>query len=1726
MTDPGAGELGPVRMPFSVKVGETPLHLRRPIKLADGTIINEIKVGTGDAGPENARILVKAVGSRVEDHGQEVAKPLPVDPGSEIPDIHSPSLKVQELQFTETKSDGTTEIHHIPVSDIAAEPFPSAPEPITPPETTSAPEPTPPAAKPTSSPATTAESKKVISVIGIRQAIEAQARGLTQKKLQEVLNAKGSIVRKTLRSIWKGNLFREVIEEKTQQYYEHALKTAENPFLDESLTRAEEVGTQKYQEYLDHINPLRRFSRRIIEAIKAGTSGFTMEQEHALREIGRMKEAGEITEAAIRDRELSAYRERFEQEHDRMNTYVRKELGETYEILDPTKAEHKPLIDGIHALIIDCRDNNLSQEEFNKKFKEFREKTLKKSHPQFAQIYYESEMYATTLFETAQEMRVRSEHRAGLDALDAELEGMQIRLGIGSLGEVTQLERSTTRKAVAKLREWFQKKATPPEADAGKSEYWAQLGANLVANEAAIGSGVSYALALGVLPLTAVRSGARAILGVAGGGVVAGVSGYFKEVGRRRKEFLTVIREMEAGEKGSTGTRMRAWYEQFGLKPRQADEIITSIRSPLYEADGMTLKSTLTEGELRKGLANIADAIARRMASGQTRDVLGRQVQLGFIELGEKSQQETTRTLLQKTVDQAERDLAVYCTTHATDPNVQAVLGGKTSSEFISDVTLAQITAINQGREYAENLFTDPVKATLNEVSMYAPEADLVRRRFLRQNQTVKLAGADQILAEFKSEAKKEALKHGLVAGAVGAGVGALAQEIAVDVRHAFATGHWEGVGGLSAFWRAVTGGEQVSIPAHLAPAEMVTLPQDVAHGNLSISNNLLLDNQGNLDVVGPNGGVLHDNLIPDLGKHLQYDPDGSLSQSTVDYINSHTPPGFHLDAHSTFAAPVRPDIPAESIHTAVPSHDTTLPGVPTITDADGVSHSIRITVPQGTELNETSNGVYSLVDTEGADKGRILLSGIRINDHGDLLNQSELTQKAAQAGLKFGPDTTEHLTIPGETIPGREAVGSFDNKYVRDMGDEKGAHGPWGWLEDPIRDSSAGVEHDVPGTNLTKNLFRGYEENVIHSSNVVAGANGKIPWDIEEVKVSYNAMQGDLLFKEVPVLFKDENLVELGKLMDASITHVEQNGLDWRSLVHDFEAGKLDWDDLSKTQREDLIHALAYKIGRVGNVATDAEYKIFNEYFSVPSQAIPSQAIDLHHETILREIVETLPTAPAKELVTNTIQLTEIPLPSTDELNQWIPIVPIGRRSLERPTVPEDVTADGYEPLTPAPTPIPAPPPPPPVPPPTEDEVDARRTVPEPEIIVGTPTGPPITRLEDKELTSEATGKTGSKSRQSRPRHGSQPPGTPSAGTGMVTPRHTRTSRRIPTPPTSPLRPPPHRRGQAVADQVIDREIPVNQVSPAPDLETVDKRRETRPPVEDQVESRRRIRNDPEIQTRRERKRVKPTSPDEAEYILSSEIPLILNGDSEAFARLTNSKFTALGEFFRSLSPSEAQTLLRAVSGRKELQALYRAIGIHFLALPKDYETHLIALTRATEYLPELISLSEARLNRLRGMQLTHHLPPELTQRFSWLPPQPRDLPGNARGALILAEDKTLTLKTSPNQLPSGGHGLTKDSIAILAEHNLTETDIFGSAAKITWETYGGQFVISTEMQYKPDPTTDTTVHLRIDDYGHADSDTVAQLRQANQWDSRLDRVKICGRWIWKTVIWAQTDS
>jgi hypothetical protein len=256
---------------------------------------------------------------------------------------------------------------------------------------------------------------------------------------------------------------------------------------------------------------------------------------------------------------------------------------------------------------------------------------------------------------------------------------------------------------------------------------------------------------------------------------------------------------------------------------------------------------------------------------------------------------------------------------------------------------------------------------------------------------------------------------------------------------------------------------------------------------------------------------------------------------------------GLHTDAAGTITDAAASGLHAVPQLTEVPAHPITvaghvtdpIPGAAGVADANAVTHTPTVTLPEATHLVATGAHQYDLVTTAGGSQ-QTLLHGMTIDDRGTILNQTDFDRQlsdlnAAGDSLHLAHQATaetvttavphdvtrtvtETVPLPSTvTVSAPVAAGSVDWH----TSDWIGLHGGlWEKLQDTPGVGS--VSHSDAAVNAVKNLWRAYEENVVHYANVDVGghlnAAGQLPHNPQAPQlIWYNALPGNVTFHDLP---------------------------------------------------------------------------------------------------------------------------------------------------------------------------------------------------------------------------------------------------------------------------------------------------------------------------------------------------------------------------------------------------------------------------------------------------------------------------------------------------------------------------------------------------------------------------------------------------------------------------------
>lgn len=790
--------------PQQIIIGETKLHLVEPLNI-DGQEITSLTIQSADkrgiAGVGSSVLLTREPSRKKGNEGVIVDKPM-----MNLNDFDEVSWeKISGVQFRdESGAEQTIPKEKLSLEPPTVEAIPAQDQPVdgAAPELPAEPDMAPAEAPRVPSPAEVAalaetpleapqaravleglkEDPNTITIVGLK-AYEARAVDLAERSMQRLVTPRMQEREGATRTLWEkskdklsglndffsNTLWKQSIggiyfKEKARQYYMDMLQASETPFAEQSIRVAEARAQVDYDTMLADSNFLVRAGTKAVDWFRSNIGARTTVQKLALLEIQAMKEGEELRGLDIFEREAKAVRLRFSQDMEHADQFIRRSLGEDLEILDREKEEHKPLVEGIKKLLTDYANHDLEDKKaFDKASKEFFATTLKDAKPN---IFAEAELYSSSLFDAAEVLRAKASHEGGMANVQADLAQMKIRLGIGQMGEATSLQMDKVPKAVEKVIKvisWFENKNIPLRP--------------IFFNEAAIGSGVAIALSAANVFKT---MPARIIGGLGAGAIAGGAFAGFREYHRLQDEYLTHVREREVGTTFGEHLQKRKWFEKYVVKQRSADDLMGSLQSTLYTPEGV-FKDSLTADELRMSFATLADVQARKTLSETPLNRGGTDIEskrIGLIQFTGRENIESQRTALEVVSNKALTDLATYAQAHEVE--VAKVLGGNTFPDFMVKLTIDQTRILKEGVNIIGSL-EDPVKNVLGIVSSYAPEAEMIRRRFVLGSQLPtegeKALGIDAIFAEFKKEARVEAIKYGIKQGVIGAGVGAALHE-------------------------------------------------------------------------------------------------------------------------------------------------------------------------------------------------------------------------------------------------------------------------------------------------------------------------------------------------------------------------------------------------------------------------------------------------------------------------------------------------------------------------------------------------------------------------------------------------------------------------------------------------------------------------------------------------------------------------------------------------------------------------------------------------------------------------------------------------------------------------------------------------------------------------------------------------------------------------------------
>lgn len=1113
--------------PQQLIVGETKIFLKTPQMIHDQDV-SELTIQSADKrgieGASSSVLLTREASRKKGSEGQIVDKPM-----MNLNDFDEVSWdKVSGIQYQDTAGNPQTIAKENlslekPTFAEATVGMPVEPQPEIPPTL-----PTPERARAILE--TIKEDPNIITIVGLK-AYETRAKDLAERHMQtlstpraqERADATRNVFEKTKDSItsindfvgnvmWKQSMGGFYFQEKARQYYMDMLTAANTPFAESSIRLAEARAKLTYDKMLADKNFIARAGSKAIEWFKDGIGARTTIQNLALQEISIMKENGELSGMDTFDREAKAIRLRFSQDIDNANTFVRKNLGEKLEILDPENAEHKPLVEGVQSLIKRYATGEIvDKAAFDAESKTFFQTTLKDAKPE---IFAEAELYSSSMFDAAEVVRAKASHESGLATLDADIANMKIRLGLGQMGEITSIQPDLVLQSVSKIDAmitWINKKNIIMHP--------------IVANEATIASAVAIALSFTNFAKT---MPARMVAPLIGGSIAGGAFAGIREYSNLKRDYLTHVREREVGTSFGDQLKRRNWFEKYMVKQRSADDLIGTLQSTLYDADG-TLKSTLTVDELRTGMATLADIAARKTLSetGLTRKPMDNDIRrIGLIQFSGRENIETQRTALDVISNKALSDLS-------TQGNLpEEVLGGNTFEDFMIKLTSDQTRILKEGVQTLDAL-DDPTKNILGLVTSYAPEAEIVKRRWplagAASDENTKALGIDAIYEEFKKEARMEAIKYGIKSGIIGAAVGAVMHETFALIGNTHP---------IDSVTHAVE-------PRHLAPETPSGLHETVAFTTPDPANTVHI---GTHDYQLPKELSITSKLVEVGGKgheetFTQYDavvhvpgkPDIILSEhaNQKDLIDTLSNKLKFTITDEKFTKPI------ESIRTSIDE----------LVTKEHVALTAQL--PPGYHLDHITqpghaNG-WSLID----DKHNLVAHGIHFNADGSIANAGEVTKQLSEHGMSLNSHEIPYHPLAPEAPPGTETLPNVipipsSEKMIID-GDKLPKGGIWDYFLGQARG-----ENGVSAANGMKNLFR-LHEHQFGTDNIKFGADGANPYDhtlhLREAYLGTEHGKIDIDLARIPNdahielpkdVFGSEAVQKFGTLNDSAIKHYQ----------------------------------------------------------------------------------------------------------------------------------------------------------------------------------------------------------------------------------------------------------------------------------------------------------------------------------------------------------------------------------------------------------------------------------------------------------------------------------------------------------------------------------------------------------------------------------------------------------
>ncbi len=308
----------------------------------------------------------------------------------------------------------------------------------------------------------------------------------------------------------------------------------------------------------------------------------------------RIEESGSLYGASPRDQEaharaMHAIVERFTNEYAET---LHGEAGETRTELPEDDETKTVIMNLIRSYAERPMEGPMTDEEFCGE----RNRALQEIRGITPDLFDRGVMFADNLLEIAQHVRQNVEHGQRLEDLDLDFD---VIVGKAKAGVRTEAQYKTIDRIIEKI---------------------SHSRAGALAHETTIASGVAIAYSLGAAASQRIARSKLAAWGTFGATAAFG-AGFAAARERKHLEDMRRqhFREMAQGKHFDPDqSPERKTMEAFRYETRQASELITLLKQPLYEAqdDGSeTLRAQLTQEELATALGNLADIEARIILS-------------------------------------------------------------------------------------------------------------------------------------------------------------------------------------------------------------------------------------------------------------------------------------------------------------------------------------------------------------------------------------------------------------------------------------------------------------------------------------------------------------------------------------------------------------------------------------------------------------------------------------------------------------------------------------------------------------------------------------------------------------------------------------------------------------------------------------------------------------------------------------------------------------------------------------------------------------------------------------------------------------------------------------------------------------------------------------------------------------------------------------------------------